>query len=73
MNMNNAPKAECNQRIYVRNEAWNIFENILAQSLYYWIFYAVKYATKGFQYAAKGLRHQLNAGRKEQTRTRIQK
>lgn len=39
MNMNDALKAECNLRIYVRNEAWNIFENILAQSLYYCIFY----------------------------------
>lgn len=41
MNMNNALKVECNQRIYVRNEAWNIFENILAQSLYYCIFYTL--------------------------------
>ena len=41
MNMNDAPKAECNLRIYVRNEAWNIFENILAQSLYYCIFYTL--------------------------------
>lgn len=41
MNMNNALKAECNLRIYVRNEAWNIFENILAQSLYYGMFYTL--------------------------------
>lgn len=41
MNMNEALKAECNLRIYVRNEAWNIFENILAQSLYYCIFYTL--------------------------------
>lgn len=41
MNMNGALKAECNQRIYMRNEAWNIFENILAQSPYYCIFYTL--------------------------------
>lgn len=38
MNMNDALKAECNLRIYVRNEAWTIFENILIQSLYYTYF-----------------------------------
>lgn len=32
MNMNDTLKAECNLRIYVRNEAWNIFENVLAQN-----------------------------------------
>lgn len=41
MNMNGALKAACNQRIYMRNEAWNIFENILAQSPYYCIFYTL--------------------------------
>lgn len=41
MNMNDALKAESNLRIYVRNEAWNIFENILAQSLYYRIVYTL--------------------------------
>ena len=39
MNMNDTLKAECNLRIYMRNEAWNIFENVLAQRLYYIIFY----------------------------------
>lgn len=41
MNMNDTLKAECNLKIYVRNEACNIFENILAQSLHYCIFYAL--------------------------------
>lgn len=41
MNMNDTLKAECNLRIYVRNEAWNIFENVLAQRLYYFIFYVL--------------------------------
>lgn len=40
MNMNDTLKAECNLGIYVRNEACNTFENILAQSLYYCIFYS---------------------------------
>lgn len=41
MNKNDTLKAECNVKIYVRNEACNIFENILAQSLHYHIFYAL--------------------------------
>lgn len=41
MNMNDTLKAECNLRIYVRNEAWNIFENVLAQRLHYFIFYVL--------------------------------
>lgn len=41
MNMNDTLKAECSLRIYVRNEAWNIFENVLAWRLYYFLFYVL--------------------------------
>lgn len=60
MNKNDTLKAECNVKIYVRNEACNIFENILAQSLHYHIFYALLNMLKD-------LSHQLMAARKEQT------